>query len=250
MKKLILILLCALTLFSACAEGDIYFASENQSFYHEDALCTFGSFAFDSWIEPPFVSALTYAQAENASLRPCPACARAWKPVFSCEFPEWTGEDEPWRLTGRLDSYLPYEIRKDWGDLAEYIYQTYDSSPYPDGYAGLYRNACGGYTLLLVQPTLERIEEIRSLSGADFWVLEADYDMNTLLSFQNILVDMMDEGYGIHSVGISEDGNCVIAGVDDDSPEIKNAVLKKAEEYGCAPDALVIRKEERAQVFF
>lgn len=247
MRKICFIILI-LVLFSACAEENLFYTAENRSWYHADQSCRFGEFSKETAAFETEFFAFALSDTD-ISLRPCPACARDWKPVFSGETPEWPHEIAPWQLGGTPEMRLPYETLKDYGDLSEWMYEAYKDGPYPDWYAGLYRNASGGYTLMLVNPTPNLIQEIRILTGTEFWTLAADYDWNTLAALQSAMVEMMNGAFGIHSVGISVDENCVIVGVDDDTGEICNAIRSAAAQMGFDSNAVLIHKQERAEFF-
>ena len=248
MRKLLIITLI-LFMLSGFAEESMYITSENRSWYHRDISCRFGEFSFGNAFDLTESSAVSSSE-EALFLRPCPACAREWKAEFTGEEVEWTHEVEPWQLGGLLEMRLPYDILKTYGDLVEWMNDNYPVGPYPDGYAGLYRNASGGITLMLVHPTSERISEIRMRTASEFWVLSADYDWNTLTALENTLIGMMDDSFGIHTVYISVDANCAVVYVDDDCAEIRNAIYSRITQNGFDRAALVIEKAERASAFY
>ena len=103
---------------------------------------------------------------------------------------------------------------------------------------------------MLVQPANERISEIRMRTSSEFWVLSADYDWNTLTALENTLIGMMNDSFGIHTVYISVDANCVVVYVDDDCAEIRNAIYSRITQNGFDRAALVIEKAERASAFY
>lgn len=249
MKKLIAFILILMLAFSAYAEAEVYYAAENRSWYHAEKGCDFGGLALRGGETGPESRELTKAEAEALYLRPCPACAREWKAVFSGDFPEWTHAIAPWGIGqgGGPETYLPYELRKEWGDFSNAMHEKYGDGPFPDGYASLYMNASGGVTMMLTEPTMERVEIIRRYMGAEFWTLEADFDWNYLTRLQDALVDMMGDEFGIHSIGTCVDGNCLSVGVDQDTPEIAEAICKIIEEKGFDRRAVVIMQEGRAE---
>jgi len=249
MKHMFALMIIMLLGCCALAEEPVYYAAEHRSWYHGEEGCDFGGLVFGSGWDTPEFRELTKAEAEAAYLRPCPACAREWKAAFSGEFPEWQHEISPWGIGmgGGPETYLPYEIRKEWGDFSGRMYEEYGEGPFPEGYAGLYMNASGGVTMMLADPTPERIDIIQRYMGAEFWTLEADFDWNYLTELQGVLVEMMGDAYGIHSVGVSVDGNAVSVGVDDDDPEITEAICRAVEEKGYDRRAMVVQQEERAQ---
>lgn len=241
------VLLLLLLINAANAEEQVYYAAEHQSWYHAKQGCDFGGAALSSSFAEPVFFEMTKEEAEIAYLRPCPACAREWRAAFSGEFPTWEHDVEPWSLGGSFDTYLPVDVRSAWGDFSNAMYELYGFGPFPDDYAKHYRNASGGVTVMLVNPSLDRMESIREHLGADFWVLEADFDWNYLTELQNMLSDMMGEKFGIHSVGANVEGNCLNVGVDNDESEIIEAIYNAIKEKGYDRRAVVIQKEERAQ---
>lgn len=245
MKKIFAWMLIMLLSIAACGEEQVYYAAENRSWYHIEEGCDFGGFALGRDFEEPEFRALTKPEAEAEYLRPCPACAREWQAAFSGDFPEWSHEIAPWALDGGEETHLPYEIRKAWGDFSGKMYEEYGEGPFPDGYAGLYVNASGSVTLLLVDPSPERMDIICRYMGAEFWALDADFDRNYLDGLQGVISGMMGDIYGIHVCGISVDGNCVMVGVDDDAPEIREEICRAIEEKGYDRRAIIIRQEER-----
>lgn len=249
MKRIIALIMVCLLGCCAYAEEQVYYAAENRNWYHAESGCDFGGLSMRNGFEETEFHELSKAEAEAEYLRPCPACAREWEAAFSGEFPEWNHEVKPWGIGegGGPETYLPYEIRKEWGDFSGRMYEEYEEGPFPEGYAGIYRNASGGTTLMLAEPTPERLEIIRRFMGAEFWALEADFDWNYLTEMQNILIEMMGDAYGIHSLSVSVDGNCVTVGVDDDDPEIMEAICKTIEEKGYDRRAMLIMRESRPE---
>ncbi|MBR6766392.1 MAG: hypothetical protein IKM02_00410, partial [Clostridia bacterium] len=166
----------------------------------------------------------TKTEAETMGLRPCPSCTTEFKPVFSGTFPEWNHDINPWDL-GSADTHLPKEIRSHWGNAPDAIYEIAGDGPYPEDYAGIFFNACGGYTIMMVNPSVERIEKYRKTLKSEFWVMEAAYSMNQLMALQDELTDIMGfDGLNINSLGISVDGNCVVIGANDTSPDAHRAI--------------------------
>lgn len=194
-------------------------------YYHGDETCTYGDFSLYSDFEIPEREKIaSEVAAETMGLRPCPACASAFGPVFTGEFPDWDHEIAPWDFGG-MDTYLPRDVRAAWGDAGNVIYEMVGEGPFPEDYAGRYRNASGGYTIMMVDPTPERIEKYRKTLKSEFWVMAATYSMNELRALQDDLTDIMGfDGLTINSLYVSEGCNCVVVGANDTSPEALTAI--------------------------
>jgi hypothetical protein len=194
-------------------------------YYHENETCGFGGFSMYTYLDVPERMKITdEVVASGEGLRPCPSCTSAFRPVFTGDFPEWKHEINPWEF-GSMDTHLSRDIRSGWGDAANAIYEIAGEGPYPEDYAGIFVNACGGYTIMMVNPTPERIQKYRETLGAEFWVMEATYSMNELMALQKELENIMGfDGLAINSLGMSVDGNCIVIGANDTSPEAHAAI--------------------------
>ena len=239
MKKLLAWTLCVLLLTGcALAEENACWSRVRAPYWHRDEDCRFA----DSWRQntlddadaPLEVRRISVAQAESEGQKPCPGCAAAFAPMFTGVFPEWTSDLVPWGVD-RSEAELPREILASWGMPVEKLRALYPEgedavtgeavAAYPDDYAGVFVNACNGYTILLVDPTAERVREWRALLEGEFWVISARYSMNALNALQRTVsrdilfadAERMRAGetsyYHIVSVGVDEIGNAVEIGV-------------------------------------
>lgn len=224
--KCIAVILMMLCLTVACAETGTVFKVAAIPYYHTDAACSFGGFSlYSGFGSPERVEISSEAEAEAMGLRPCPSCTTEFKPTFSGVFPEWKHAIDPWDF-GSNDTRLSKEARKDWGDVSGTIYEIAGEGPYPEDYAGIFFNACGGYTIMMVDPTPERIEKYRKTLKGEFWVMEATYSLNELRTLQNELINIMGfEGLTINGLGVSVDGNCLVIGANDTSEDALKAIL-------------------------
>ncbi|MBR6766933.1 MAG: hypothetical protein IKM02_03180, partial [Clostridia bacterium] len=212
MKSIALILL-VMCMTCACAETGVVYKVGNIPYYHVDNTCEFGGFSLNRTFSGPEREEIpTKKEAETMGLRPCPSCTTEFKPVFSGTFPEWNHDINPWDF-GNDDTRLSKEARKDWGAVSKTISEIAGDGPYPEDYAGIFYNACGGYTIMMVDPTPERIEKYRKTLKGEFWVVEATYSMNALRALQAELGNIMGfDGLTIRSLGVSVDGNCLTIG--------------------------------------
>ncbi|MBQ3080563.1 MAG: hypothetical protein IJC48_11295 [Clostridia bacterium] len=201
----ILVSLILVFSFSCISEESLVYASSAEAYYHLSPVCRFGNFGAaiqENSSEVSLVAAVYNYQ------RACPACASEWKVVFSGSFPEWTHETAPWDF-GSLDTYLPYEITKNYGEANEALYAL---EALPDDFGGIFRNASGTFTLLIKNPTIEKVQYFKSLLNADFFVMEATYDKNTLLRLQSDISTLFgdENGYGIHTSCLFDDANRIV----------------------------------------
>ena len=244
MKRLLLIALALICAVPAFAEGVWSRASEG--YYHKDANCTFGMEYTWSESEPRAERSV----ADCASQTACPSCASDWLPRFTGDFPEWKHEIQPWACGASPETAFPYEIRRAWLDDPEAGTPDEDAIDWPSFYAGCFANASGGLTVMVVQPTEDRIQALRILMGGDFWVLSANYSRAELLDLQATVVDslMTDGLYGVHGSGMDSVLNRVTISVDDDSEEIRAGIAAALREKGFSDGHMfLIRQEGRAQ---
>ncbi|MBE5772474.1 MAG: hypothetical protein E7337_00895 [Clostridiales bacterium] len=223
--KSVALILLALCLSCACAETGTVYKVGNIPYYHADAACSFGGFSLKSGFEDAErVEIESEVAAEGMNLRPCPSCTTEFKPVFTGTFPEWNHDVDPWDF-GDMNTHLSKSDRKDWGNVADTIWEIVGEGPYPEDYAGIFYNACGGYTIMMVDPTPERIEKYRKTLKGEFWVMEATFSLNYLRALQDELINIMGfDGLTINSLGSSMDGNCVVIGANDTSDEALAAI--------------------------
>ena len=218
----ILLIMC---LTVACAETETVYKVGNIPYYHGDGTCSFGGFSLNRTFDgPEREEILSKVEAEAMGLRPCPSCTTEVKPTFSGTFPEWNHDINPWDF-GNDDTRLSKEARKDWGSVSNTIFEIAGDGPYPEDYGGIFHNACGGYTIMMVNPTPERIERYRKTLKGEFWVMEATYSLNQLYALQEELTDIMGfDGLNINSLGVSVDGNCLAVGANDTSEQALAAI--------------------------
>ena len=245
--RCIALVLCLviLSVLPASAEVELCYSRENAPYWHNNPDC---HFAETDWMASDILGEETckinVSQAESEGQKPCPGCATAFAPTFTGEFPEWphalapwgyetgdTIEDEGWPR-GVVE--LPADVLKTWGAPAEKLYELYPDAEdfeeggktvYPDDYAGVFINACGGCTILLVDPSIERVAEWRELLQGEFWVLSARYSFNKLKVLAKAVSDRIltddserrarDETsyYHIVSVSVRQIANVVEIGV-------------------------------------
>ena len=244
MKRLLLIALALICAVPAFAEG--VWSSASEGYYHKDANCTFGMEYTWSEYEPRAERSV----ADCASQTACPSCASDWPPRFTGDFPEWKHEIQPWACGASPETAFPYEIRRAWLDDPEVGAPDEDAIDWPSFYAGRFANASGGLTVMVVQPTEDRVQALRILMGGDFWVLSANYGRAELLDLQAAVVDslMTDGLYGVHGSGRSSDLNRVTISVDDDSEEIRAGIADALREKGFTDGRMfLIQQEGRAQ---
>lgn len=244
MKRLLLIALALICAVPAFAEG--VWSSASEGYYHKDANCTFGMEYTWSESEPRAERSV----ADCASQTACPSCASDWPPRFTSDFPEWKHEIQPWAFGASPETAFPYEIRRAWWDDPEVGTPDEDAIDWPSFYAGRFANASGGLTVMVAQPTEDRVQALRILMGGDFWVLSANYGRAELLDLQAVVVDslMTDGLYGVHGSGMSSDLNRVTISVDDDSEEIRAGIADALRDKGFADGRMfLIRQEGRAQ---
>lgn len=239
---LCLVILAALP---ASAEAELCFSRENAPYWHKNADC---HFAETDWMDVGFLGGETRAlevnQAESEGQKPCPGCAATFPPTFTGVFPDWPHTLAPWGYEkGDMvedDGWprgvveLPADVLKTWGAPDEKLYDMFPEAGdfeeggktvYPDDYAGVFINACGGCTILLVDPSIERVSECRELLQGEFWVLSARYSYNELKVLaravsNRILTDDSERRargetsyYHIVSVSVSQIANVVQIGV-------------------------------------
>ena len=248
MKPLIA-LLCLFALCLPClAEGDACFSRPDAPYWHRDMDCRF---AETGWLaeelpEEPETRLTTVSAAESEGQKPCPGCAADFRPAFSGKFPAWDSPLAPWGIDKgemteadgwpRGEAELPPEVLRAWGDAAGRLHELYPEATdpgtgkpidpaYPDDYAGIFGNACGGYTLMLVEPDDESVARWRDRLGCEFWVISARYGLNELQALARSMERwFMDADhalragggeafYHISAVGVSAVSNAVEVGV-------------------------------------
>lgn len=245
MVLLTMFLLLASSLFASFAEENFCWSRLNAPYWHRDANC---HFAETDWMESDILGdetrSIDVTQAESEGQKPCPGCATEFAPTFTGEFPDWPHTLAPWGYEkGDMiedDDWprgvveLPADVLKTWGTPDEKLYELFPDaedfeeggkSVYPDDYAGLFINACGGCTILLVDPSIERVAEWRDMLQGEFWVLSARYSYNELKTLAKAVSDRMltadserrgrgePSYYHIVSVSVSQIANAVEIGV-------------------------------------
>ena len=222
------------------------FSRENAPYWHKNPDC---NYAETDWLENDSLGDQTrqieVSQAESEGQKPCPGCAAEFPPTFTGDFPDWPHDLAPWGYEkgemieddgwprGILE--LPPEVISAWGMPAEKLNELFPESwdrendatidpDYPVDYAGVYKNACGGFTFLLVDPTPRRVAEWRELLEGEFWVISAQYGWNDLRRLAKAAERILfadvelrkDDGpsyFHIVSVSVSEIANVVEIGV-------------------------------------
>ncbi len=238
---LCLVILAALP---ASAEAELCFSRENAPYWHKNADC---HFAETDWMASGILGEearkINVSQAESGGQKPCPGCVAAFAPTFTGEFPDWPHSLAPWGYEcgdmiedegwPRGVVELPADVLKTWGAPDEKLYELFpDAGDFeeggktacPDDYAGLFINACGGCTILLVDPSMERVAEWRELLEGEFWVISAQYGWNDLRRLAKAAERILfadaelrkDDGpsyFHIVSVSVSQIANAVEIGV-------------------------------------
>lgn len=252
MRKMALLAIILLIFLSPCVclgEEDTCWSRLHAPYWHSDPDCRF---AETDWMKKENLGEkshqISIVQAKAEGQKPCPGCATAFKPTFTGDFPDWPHTLLPWGYEhgDMIDKNgwphsaveLPYEIRSVWGMPTERLHALYPETwdketgrtiypDYPEDYAGLYMNACGCATFLLVDPTPERIAVWREKLEGEFWVISAHYSWNELQELANACErvlfadgEIMKEGapsyFHIVSVSISSIANAVEIGVTPD----------------------------------
>ena len=194
--------LAILAALPASAEAELCYSRENAPYWHKNADC---HFAETDWMDAGILGGETRAlevnRAESEGQKPCPGCAAEFPPTFTGVFPDWPHTLAPWGYEkgdiveddgwprGAVE--LPPEVLSTWGmpweKLNELFPESWDREndipmdpDYPDDYAGVFVNACGGFTFLLVDPTPRRVAEWREMLEGEFWALSARYGFNDL----------------------------------------------------------------------
>ena len=249
MRKLstLLFVLMLTILFPARADGESCYSRAGAPYWHRDAGCGFAETGWYAETSSPLgeVRLIAVDEAEAEGQKPCPGCATAFLPTFTGDYDGWTGGIAPWgyehgALIGEADGWpvyageVPAEVRQAWGNAAGRIDSMFPETEdpdtgepvygWPDDYAGIFVNACGGYTLLLKDPTLERVAEWHELLGCEFWVIAARYSGSELQALRLAASGLMDADsrlrdagaeayYHIVSISTDEIGNAVGIGV-------------------------------------
>lgn len=98
-----------------------------------------------------------------------------WQPYFTGEEPEWAyNPDEPWSWARDGDNSFDQTHAM---DAHTSLYTFLESF---SGYAGCYVNSNGYLTVVLAEPTMDKVNEISQRSAAPVWIVAADYSYSTL----------------------------------------------------------------------
>lgn len=242
MKRLLLIALALIFAVPALAEG--VWSNASEGYYHKDENCTFGVRNEET------VERAELSIDDCASQTACPSCASDWSPSFTGDFPEWKHEVKPWAFGVSDETRLSDDVRRAWLDDPEAGTPDEDAVDWPSFYAGRFANASGGLTVMVVQPTEDRVQALRILMGGDFWVLSANYGRAELLDLQAAVGSLMADGlYGVHTTYVDVVLNRVIIGVDNASEENCASIANALREKGFSDaNMFLIRQEERAQL--
>lgn len=205
MKKWFLLLAFALLFNTVCAraEGELYYTSNHDRYYHLDANCDRP--AGTNWWDDTPVSYYEreiyrkYEISETAALefqkKACPVCVKQLKPVYLGEhMPEWNFDVEPWEINGMsyeeedaLRKARPEDFHKEIVDTAEafdaYFEQSYNHETdqferkhdYPAFYAGRYATNSGCSAHLLVDFNDEMLAAFKKMFGGGAWIVPAKY---------------------------------------------------------------------------
>lgn len=254
MKKTMACLLSLWLLFSCVGLAETVYGVSGEPYYHLSANCEYGISSFYR-VEPARKGTLKQAAACN--MRACPSCASEWKPYFTANFPDWTQDVKPWEFGSAFGSAqrVSDSLLKAWGgNAAQKIDRLVpdsscgilDTRHYPSDYAGVFANASGCYTVLMVNPTPERAKEYSKTLGCEFWVLSADYSMNTLIALNNA-VSLLNESdrddvLKIKGFGIDVMSNRVEISMTDTSDKCVGNLYKCIEALGYSRDMIRVQK--------
>ena len=249
MKRLIALFSALMLLFTAVCCAETVYGVKGEPYYHKDASCEYGLLGYEARMESPSKGTLTTAEA--CHMRACPSCASEWTPYFTAAFPKWEQDVKPW-VTGSANE-VSDKLKKQWGGnvaakidakVKESKLNMLNTTEYPVDYAGVFRNASGCYTVLMVNPTVSRAEKYSRVLGCEFWVLSADYSMNELIALNNAMVLIMGADTGsvmcINSCGIDVVANRVEIGTSDTTDKNLNLICACVEALGFERDMVKI----------
>jgi hypothetical protein len=98
-----------------------------------------------------------------------------WQPYFTGEEPEWTyNPNEPWLWNRDGENST---VQTPAMDAHASLFSFFESFA---GYAGCYVNSNGYLTVVLTEPTMEKVNEIAQRSAAPVWIVTATYSYSTL----------------------------------------------------------------------
>jgi len=179
----VLILIILLTFVSLAGE-DVFYTTKEEAYYHKDSSC-------DEEQKYP----ISQSAAELFGKIPCPVCVVCFFPVYTGSYvmDEKTFE-KAWIYGGNsvesisvpdifLEESAETNRRFDEIHKQEFSQKTLSfelTVPYPDDYAGRYRNAAGGMTYLLKNPDDAKIKAFHNQYGGGVFIAPAKYGMNEL----------------------------------------------------------------------
>ena len=253
-KSICAFMLCVMFLLGSACSAETVYGVVGEPYYHTDPNCTFGNFCaniqrYEAAAEGSLLKAQKYG------MRACPCCASQWIPIFTTGFPDYEGEIKPYGFG--VSEYVDSKLISKWGNFAQKMetlfptdyYGILNITEYPEDYAGVYLNASGTYTVLIVNPTSDRIADYRKNTGCEFWVLNAEYSMNELNGLDNVAVLLWsadtDNTFNIVSVGVNVEMNRVEIRTTDVSTKNVNRLSQCIEACGFSSDMLWIGYGER-----
>ena len=90
-----------------------------------------------------------------------------------------------------------------WNPVFDYWLQRWESEGYPDDIGGVYMHTDGNMAILVVNPSPERIEELREIFGDDVRITLARYSHNELTQVkEEIVEEFMTEDSKVWGVGV------------------------------------------------
>ena len=218
MKKWILFLALLLCFGCACADGEGYYTNNQDRYYHTDPDCDRPETA-RWWTDAERVvfdraCYQKYPISEEAALafekKACPICVTRFEPVYLGEhMMEWEYDFAPWGIGDRMGEWgnplgpaeYQAEVQDTYERFAAHYAETYKRGtgeavrehPYPDFYAGCWRNNADGYSYAVVDPTQEIVDRFKEKFGGGAWIVPAKYGYNEIKAIQDPIFDMVEE---------------------------------------------------------
>lgn len=202
MKKWFLLLAAALLLNTMQAHAQaLFYTNKVDRYYHADVDCdrpdadaALASGATEIFERKAYqkyeISADAAAEFQKL---PCPLCVKKIAPVYlGSAMTEWRSATTlPWAMTdGKKEKITDATFRKEVADTHAAFSAYYEEyaelgsgevkrrHEYPDCFAGLYKNAQGGCSYMLVDPNDEMRDAFRNRFGGGAWIVPAKYGEN------------------------------------------------------------------------
>ena len=189
----VLIFLAALSVSKmAMATADGYWTTKEDAYYHLDESCG------GQRVRYP----ISQQAAESFDKIACSECVGdVWEPYYTGDMYEWPYDAEPW--ASHSDDFEPdaalYEKRKDASGASTHeLNAAFAKYGVQADYCGCYYSISGDLVIALVNPTIERAEQYAQICGGDIWVIEAEYNLDTLAAAQTQLYELIDQWNAAH----------------------------------------------------